>query len=184
MQRRLSKNGDSIDYILKRSLLFRRLRIVVRPSGVVVTSPYIISESKIEDFIVSKFSWIQDKLDYYKKNPHKIIVKHSQSEIQEYKKKANDYTHERLQHWNKFYNFTYRKVTIKNITSRWGSCSSKGNLNFNYKIVLLSEELADYIIVHELCHLEEMNHGKKFWALVSKTFPHHKELRKQLKKVS
>jgi predicted metal-dependent hydrolase len=87
----------------------------------------------------------------------------------------------RLEHFNQFYNFKYNKVTIRNQISRWGSCSKRGNLNFNYRIALLPEELRDYIIVHELCHLGEFNHSKNFWALVEKTIPNWSELRKKLK---
>ena len=68
--------------------------------------------------------------------------------------------------------------------TRWGSCSKKGTLNFNYKIALLSPELRDYIIVHELCHLGEFNHSSKFWLLVEKTVPNYKTLRKQIKQIA
>ena len=89
--------------------------------------------------------------------------------------------HARLTHWNQFYGFTFGRVTIKNHKSRWGSCSKKGNLNFNYKIALLPSELADYIIVHELCHLGEFNHSSRFWALVAKAIPNHRVLRARLR---
>ncbi len=87
----------------------------------------------------------------------------------------------RLEYFNTFYNFKYNKVTIRNQSSRWGSCSRKGNLNFNYRIALLSPELADYIIVHELCHLGEFNHSRKFWELVEKTMPNWQTLRNKLR---
>ena len=90
-----------------------------------------------------------------------------------HKEDAKAFTLSRLEYWNQFYNFKYGTVKIKSQTTRWGSCSSKGNLNINYRIVLLPEHLADYLIVHELCHLEEFNHSQKFWNLVSKTIPDH-----------
>jgi predicted metal-dependent hydrolase len=65
--------------------------------------------------------------------------------------------------------------------SRWGSCSRKGNLNFNYKLIQLPQELADYIVVHELCHLKQFNHSHAFWNLIAETIPNHIELRKILK---
>jgi len=89
---------------------------------------------------------------------------------------------EKIKHFNNFYKFKINKVFIKNQKSRWGSCSSKGNLNFNYKIIYLRPELADYLIVHELCHLGELNHSKKFWALVEKTIPNYVKINKELKK--
>ncbi len=69
---------------------------------------------------------------------------------------------ERVEYFNGHYNFSYNLIRIKDQKSRWGSCSRKGNLNFNYRVFLLDEKLRDYIIVHELCHLKEMNHSKKF----------------------
>ena len=65
----------------------------------------------------------------------------------------------------------YNHVSIRNQRRRWGSCSSKKNLNFNYRILTLSPELRDYIIVHELCHLKELHHGKTFWDLVERIIP-------------
>ena len=74
-------------------------------------------------------------------------------------------------------------VAIRNQKSRWGSCSKKGNLNFNYKLVFLPPELRDYVIVHEICHIKEFNHGRGFWALVGEAVPQWKALRKQLRQV-
>lgn len=94
---------------------------------------------------------------------------------------ARTLAHSRLEHFNQFYNFEYGTVRIKAQTTRWGSCSSKGNLNFNYKIALLPQHLSDYIVVHELCHLGEFNHSQDFWNLVEKTVPNYLELRAELK---
>jgi predicted metal-dependent hydrolase len=86
-------------------------------------------------------------------------------------------------HHNQHYQHPLRKVFIKNLKSRWGSCSSRGNLNFNYKLVFLPPAVADYIIVHELCHLRHFNHSAEFWALVAETIPRYKEFRRLLRKV-
>ena len=88
----------------------------------------------------------------------------------------------RISHFNRAYKFKINRIVIKNQSTRWGSCSSKGNLNFNYKIIYLKPELADYLIVHELCHLGQLNHSKKFWALVSKAIPDYAKINKELKK--
>lgn len=89
---------------------------------------------------------------------------------------------EKIAYWNTFYNFKFGRISIKNTKSRWGSCSKKGNLNFNYRIVFLSPHLADYLIVHELCHLGQFDHSPKFWNLVSKTVPDHEKCRAELKR--
>ncbi len=89
---------------------------------------------------------------------------------------------ERVRHFNAHYRFAIGKIAIRNQKSRWGSCSKQGNLNFNYKIVFLSPEVRDYVIVHEICHIREFNHGKGFWNLVAETVPQYKEIRKRLRK--
>jgi len=98
------------------------------------------------------------------------------------REQARGFVLERLAYFNQFYNFKINRVAIKNTSTRWGSCSSKGNLNFNYKIIYLKPELADYLIVHELCHLGEFNHSSKFHALVAKTIPNYVSINKELRK--
>ncbi len=88
---------------------------------------------------------------------------------------------DRLGYFNKSYGFIWNRVAIKNTKRRWGSCSKKGNLNFCYKLVFLPPSLADYIIVHELCHLGQFNHSPAFWDLVAQTLPNYKTLRNELK---
>jgi len=99
-----------------------------------------------------------------------------------YKENALALAENRIRYFNKIYQFWLNAINIKNQKTRWGSCSRKGNLNFNYKIALLPLQLADYIIVHELCHLGEFNHSRKFWDLVGKTIPDYGLLRNELRK--
>lgn len=96
---------------------------------------------------------------------------------------ARQLVHARIAHYNRAYGFVHGRIFIKNHKSRWGSCSQKGNLNFNYKIALLPLELADYIVVHELCHLEEFNHSPEFWRLVERAIPDHQERRRALRRL-
>jgi predicted metal-dependent hydrolase len=98
-----------------------------------------------------------------------------------YKEQARMLVHARLEYFNSFYNFSYNKVFIKNTKTRWGSCSSKGNLNFSYKIIFLDPAVQDYLIVHELCHLKELNHGSAFWSLVEQQIPEYKKYHLELK---
>lgn len=107
--------------------------------------------------------------------------KGSKSEYLKYKDQALILVKNKLEHFNKFYNFKYNKVTIRNQSTRWGSCSRRGNINFNYKLALLPESLTDYVVVHELCHIGEFNHSKDFWDLVAKTVPDYKERRQELR---
>lgn len=100
-----------------------------------------------------------------------------------YKNRALELVLQKIAQFNLVYGFNINKITIKNQKTRWGSCSKKGNLNFNYKIALLPQRLCDYVILHELCHLGQFNHSKKFWDLVAKTMPDYKNIRKEFKKI-
>lgn len=107
--------------------------------------------------------------------------KGSKSDYLKYKDQALELVKNKLEHFNQFYNFKYNKVTVRNQSTRWGSCSRRGNINFNYRLALLPESLTDYVVVHELCHLGEFNHSKDFWDLVARTVPDFKERRRQLR---
>ena len=98
------------------------------------------------------------------------------------REQARRFVAQRINYFNGFYNFKINRISIKNTKTRWGSCSEYGNLNFNYKIIYLKPELADYLIIHELCHLGELNHSKKYWDLVKKTVPNFVNINKELRK--
>ena len=99
-----------------------------------------------------------------------------------YRKKAEEVIHDRLQFFNEHYDFCYNRVTLRNQKSRWGSCSRLKNLNFNWRLIMAPIEVIDYVVVHEMCHLKEMNHSARYWNLVAETIPGYKEVRKWLKK--
>ncbi len=98
-----------------------------------------------------------------------------------YRKKAEEVVHDRLQFFNEHYKFKYNRVTLRNQKTRWGSCSYLKNLNFNWRLIMAPIEVMDYVVVHELCHLKEMNHSKRYWSLVAEVIPNYKEVRKWLK---
>lgn len=169
-------------YKLKRSKRAKRMRLAVYCDGsIVITSPFGIQQSLIEKFLTEKKQWIIDKLKIFKTNQNKSIPVFSQKNYLENKDKALVLIKEKLEKFNAVYGFTFNKIFIKNQKTKWGSCSSRKNLNFNYKILFLSQEQQDYIIVHELCHLKEMNHSKKFWALVEKAIPEYTKIKKSLR---
>ena len=107
------------------------------------------------------------------------VTKH----YKEFKEEARVVIHSRLEYYNSFYGFAYNRVSVRNQRRCWGSCTSLKNLNFSYKLLFLPEHLRDYIIVHELCHLGELNHSKRFWALVSRQIPDYKIRRKQMRQL-
>jgi predicted metal-dependent hydrolase len=95
-----------------------------------------------------------------------------------HKESARKLVHERIEHWRTFLPVAHGRVSIKDHRSRWGSCSSKKNLNFNYRLAFIPVELVDYVVVHELCHLVEFNHSPNFWSKVEELLPDY-ELRKK-----
>ena len=88
----------------------------------------------------------------------------------------------KVEYYSKIMNVTVGRVTIRNQKTRWGSCSSKGNVNFNYNLYYMPEELLDYVVVHELSHRKYMNHSDLFWNEVGKYCPEYRMYRKELMK--
>ncbi len=173
--------GDTlIEYTVKRSTRSRSVTLSITEEGELrVSFPLRISSHVAEQFIHKKARWILKKMEQMKSSDRKI-VRLSRSQIPVLKKATRVLVLDRLEHFNQFYNFTYNRISIRNQKSRWGSCSRKKNLNFNYKMAALPAHLSDYIVVHELCHLGELNHSKDFWALVEKVVPRWKEHKKEL----
>lgn len=98
-----------------------------------------------------------------------------------YRRHAQTVFAERLAHWNVHYGYTWTRVVIKEQKTRWGSCSRRGALNFNWRLMLAPLPVLDYVVIHELCHLKEPNHGPRFWALVARTCPDYRERRDWLR---
>lgn len=178
---------NTLPYTITRTERSRTVRLSVYHDGrFAITAPKQVSLKIIQDFITQKYSWIQDKLHYFSTHPKTYLSfpkKNTRKEYLEYKETTRILVHDRLEYFNKQYNFTYKRVSIKNTKSRWGSCSKLGNLNFSYKLALLPKALADYVVVHELCHLAELNHSPNFWDLVGEALPNYKHLRSELKNI-
>lgn len=100
------------------------------------------------------------------------------------RKVSKVYLQERTRYLAEFYGFEVNRITIKNVKTRWGSCSSNKNINLNLKLMMAHKEAIDYVIIHELCHTKEMNHSKEFWKLVKNIMPNYNENRTYLKSMS
>lgn len=172
-------------YTIRRSKRAKRMRLAVyRDGSVVVTTPHDLKETLVESFIREKARWIFSKIAYFSQFKGGPIARYSNKDYLKYKIDAGLLIEERVEYFNKQYGFQYNKINIKNQKTRWGSCSQKGNLNFNYKLLFLPDEMRDYVIVHEVCHLKELNHSSKFWDLVKVTFPDYLGIRKELRRSS
>lgn len=174
---------DKYDIIVKRSNR-KTLAIQITPDAqVVVRAPYRMPDSVIREFIREKEGWIEDHLAKMLqiKETRDQLPRLSYEEIQKLADQALQIIPQRVAHFALLVGVTYGRITIRNQKTRWGSCSAKGNLNFNCLLMLTPPEVMDYVVVHELCHRKEMNHSPRFWAEVERILPDYKVRRKWLK---
>lgn len=150
---------------------------------IVVFVPLYVSDNEIERMVISKSKWIDEHMLKVQStvDERSKLEKITFEQIKELADQAVEYIPKRVKYYAEKENFVYNKITIKNLVSRWGSCSTKGNLNFNCLLMLTPDYVIDYIVVHELCHLREMNHSEKFWAEVEKIMPDYQRAELWLK---
>lgn len=162
----------------------RSRRITLRVSlrkGVSVTMPYLVPYSVGLEFFLSRQPWVKDKLEYLKRRsadqpqPGPEVIEALRAE-------AKKVLPARLSELAREHSFVYNQVRIKHNVSNWGSCSRKGNINLNLNLVCLPDDLRDYVLLHELCHLKHPNHGEAFHALLESVCPDHRSKEKELRK--
>lgn len=113
--------------------------------------------------------------------PRKPRMTFARVKYAHYKERARVLIEAQVRKWIAVYGVTYGRVAIRDQKSRWGSCSRKGNLNFSYRLIFLPPELIEYVVVHEICHLREMNHSRRFWDLVAESVPDYRARRRELR---
>lgn len=183
MKKQIKLRNKKVSYLLKRSGRAKCLRLAVYGGGnLVVTAPRGLTLGRLEQYLFQKAGWILEKLQIMKKKKQNgLLFKGSREDYLQHKQEALKLVKEKIKKYNQAYQFFYKKISIRNQKTRWGSCSKAGNLNFNYKIIFLPERSAEYIIAHELCHLKEFNHSMRFWGLVAKTVPDYQKKRSELR---
>lgn len=151
---------------------------------ITVRAPYHISDVRIREFVESKQTWILKHLAIMQDRqahdpiPAGVI---SDKELRHMTKEARIIIPERVKYFAKIIGVTYGQITIRHQKTRWGSCSSSGNLNFNCMLMATSPELIDYVVVHELCHRKQLNHSPLFWKEVEEILPDYRNLRSRLR---
>lgn len=176
--------GEEVSYTIRKSKRAKRVALNIYPDGrVVVTVPFLKSESLAHRFVRLNASWIQRQLKYYEQFTDTSLAKLTRRDYLRDREKARALILDRLKYFKGVYGLSYNRVSIRNQKTCWGSCTAKRNLNFNYKLLYLEPQLRDYVIVHELCHLKELNHSSRFWNLVAETVPEYKKLRRELRKI-
>lgn len=173
-----------IEYIILRSDR-KTIAIQVKSDGsVTVRAPHGTSERRIRAFVNEKSEWIFKTRKKLLDKRQKIIDEDpiDTDDVLELSKRAKDLIPARAGYYAKLIGVEYGRITVRHQRSRWGSCSARKNLSFNCLLMLTPPEVIDYVVVHELCHIKEMNHSKKFWAEVEKVIPDYKARREWLKK--
>lgn len=178
------QNGTKISVKIRRSAR-KTVALEVKASGEVIARvPNRFLAADAEAFIERHRAWILKKVELTKVRELKM-QELAFPKIEELTAKDIEAIQKKLVEKTMFYarkmKVSVGRITIRNQKTRWGSCSSKGNLNFNYRLYYLPEELLEYVIVHELAHRRHMNHSKEFWEEVAFFYPDYKACRERLK---
>ena len=154
----------------------RTISIEIRPSGIIVRAPRRMSFEEISAFLTRKKLWIEKHSRQMCERQEIIrqLKPYPPEELYELAEKARIVIPQKVKHYAPLVGVDYGRITIRSQRTRWGSCSSKGNLNFNCLLMLLPDEVIDSVVVHELCHRKHMDHSARFYAEVGKVFPEYK----------
>lgn len=184
MEKTLIISGTRIAYLTKRSRRARNVRLSISCSGAVaITLPWFVPDILAERLVRSRAEWIFQKLSELSERGAPLLLKTGKREYERRKVEALAFVRERVAYWNRLYGFSYGAISVRNQKTRWGSCSKSGNLSFNWRLVLLPPEMADYVVVHELCHLAQFDHSAAFWNLVARAVPDHRDIRRRMKRI-
>ncbi len=150
---------------------------------VIVRAPYRMPDKDIQGFVNKHRDWIDTKLEKIRKvcEISGSTRNMTEAELKELVESAYRVIPERVKHYAEIVGVDYGRITIRHQKTRWGSCSSKGNLSFNVALMRVPLEILDYVVVHELCHRKEMNHSRNFWKEVENVIPDYRKCEKWLK---
>lgn len=164
----------------------RTLAIEIRRDGsILLRAPMKMPEDRLKSFILQKTGWILAQLEKVPR-PEDVekqeVARIPEEERTRLRREAGEIFRKRADHFARKLQVSYKRITIREQKTRWGSCSSNQNLNFNWKLILAPREVLDYVVVHELCHLKEMNHSPAYWQEVEKILPDYQRQKDWLKK--
>ena len=161
----------------------RTVAIAIKDCEVIVRAPRRMSEREINKFVLAHSNWIEEHLRRAALSKEKLadIDPMSPDEISELAARAAEYIPSRVAIYAERLGVDYGRISIRNQLTRWGSCSSKGDLNFNCLLMLAPPEVIDAIVAHELCHRKQMNHSKRFYGELYALFPNYDQAHSWLK---
>jgi len=158
------------------------MSLKVEPDGTItVRAPWHMPVREADLFVENHREWILKRLKEYERI-QKLKPVYTEEEKKAGREQARIVLSEKCRIYAEKMGVSYQRITVREQKTRWGSCSARGNLNFNWKLVLMPEEIQDYLVVHELAHRIEMNHSPAFWAVVEKELPDYRARREWLKK--
>ncbi len=165
----------------------RSMALEIRPDlQILVRAPYSVSIREIQQFVSDKSDWLEKHLAKARRHREELQGRTGDAaltmeDIRALAEQAVKYIPERVEYFAPIVGVSYGRITIRNQRTRWGSCSGKGNLNFNCLLMKTPPEVIDYVVVHELCHRKEMNHSQSFWAEVERVLPEYRKAKRWLK---
>lgn len=155
------------------------ISLQIRSDGtVLVRAPKRMSQRQVDAFVESKKDWLTKHLQRLPSERPTVLT---QTELEALKKQAKSDLESRVKRFAPLVDVTYGRVTVRAQKTRWGSCSAKGNLNFNCLLMLTPDAVRDYVVVHELCHRRHLDHSASFWAAVSRVMPNWQQHRRWLR---
>ena len=167
------------DYTMIRSSR-KTIALQITPDGkLIVRCPRRMKADAVQMFVESKAGWIEKHMAKVSASTGAVPL--APEELMELAKQAKADIPQRVAAWAPRVGASYGRITIRAQRSRWGSCSSKGNLNFNCLLMLAPEAVRDYVVIHELCHRKHMDHSDAFWAEVARVCPDYPEHKRWLK---
>ncbi|MCR5089838.1 MAG: M48 family metallopeptidase [Oscillospiraceae bacterium] len=152
---------------------------VLKDGEIQVRAPYYISDREIREFTEKHSDWIRKQRQTLSRAENQVRL--TEEELIKLAEAAKLDLPQRVAFFSSRMGIAYGRITIRNQKSKWGSCSSEGNLNFNCLLMLAPENVRDYVVVHELCHRRQMNHSPAFWAEVESVLPDYRERRRWLR---
>ena len=161
----------------------KSMAVEIKLNKLIIRAPMQATNADINAFMLKNKAWIEKHLAKAQVQQQAVasVKKLTADEIRKLADKALEIIPERVKYFAPLVGVTYGRITIRNQRSKWGSCSSKGNLNFNCLLMLAPPEVIDSVVVHELCHRKEMNHSDRFYAEVLRVFPDYYKWDKWLK---
>lgn len=173
-------NGKDVNIDIVKSRRKTLVICIIDVGHILVKAPLGVKDSEIYRFIDDKKEWLIKNISFMQKLDS-TKVELSEAKLSLMKREAKKILPEKCDYYAKILGVSYNRITIRHQRTVWGSCSGKGNLNFNVLLMAMPDDVQNYVVIHELCHLKEMNHSPKFWELVSTVMPDYMVKRRYLK---